>query len=131
MRKCFLLVFCVLSFILVAALPQKTPEAVMRATLRKMDLSPAGEMVSEWVELPPAGDKTWAPYIEMQAENGYDMRPHCGKTVQKLSCPVIVKGKEGAAEVHLFLADGQVIGGDVMTAALDGYMEAIPPGADD
>lgn len=131
MRKCFLLAFCVLSFMLAIARSPKTPEAVMRATLRKMDLSPAGEVVSEWVELPPADDKTWAPYIKMQAENGYDMRPHCGKTVQKLSCPVIVKGQDGTAEVHLFLKDEQVIGGDVMTVALDGYMAAIPPGAGD
>ncbi len=128
MRKWLLLTFCVFSFILVAAIPENPPEAAMRTVLRKMELSPAGDIVYEQVKLPPADDKSWGPYLEMQAENGYNMRPYCGKTVQKLSCPVTVRKNGEMAEVHLFFAGEKLIGGDVMTTALDGYMQAILPG---
>lgn len=64
-------------------------------------------------------------YIKMQRDCGYDLQPYLGK--QLLRCTFRIKNYPGdyAVYANVLLYNGKVVGGDIMTRALDGFMKGL------
>ncbi len=78
------------------------------------------------VALPASFGPSYDSYLALQKENGFDLAPYAGQTVTRYcyrvtnypdsDCPVLL---------DLLVYQGQIIGGDVRTAALDGFMRSL------
>ena len=77
------------------------------------------------VTLPESTDAVWKPYLALQAETGYDMVAYSGKTVTRLTCKIANHPKGEHVYANLFWADGKIIGGDIMSPALDGFLHGL------
>jgi hypothetical protein len=74
------------------------------------------------VALPVQFDAVHEEYNKLQKLAGFDLTDYLGKTVTRYT--FAVKNFDGAAGVraNVLVYRGNIIGGDVMTAALDGFM---------
>ena len=80
--------------------------------------------VSE-VILPETFDDTYAQYHELQKAQGFDLSVYAGKRVKRWIYRVTnYPGYENAdcIQATLLIYDGQVIGGDVCSTEIDGFM---------
>ena len=126
MRKGILLFLLPLLFLLGGIASRETPEAVCDGVLSSMGFSRGGAFSKEEVVLPKRGDITWDAYLDMQTENGYTLCDYAGRAVLRLSCSVGNHPK-GAAYATFYWQGGQLLGGDVLSPALDGFLMPIPP----
>ena len=85
---------------------------------------PAG--VKETV-IPDSFDEVYERYNELQKEQGFDLTPYCGTRVKQWSYRVLnYPGNESNSEqirANLLVCNGVVIGGDISSTALDGFMQ--------
>lgn len=78
------------------------------------------------VIIPEEFDNVYNNYNEIQKKQGLDLTEYCGKRVKRWS--YIVKNYPGYKEndecirINLLVFDGSVIGGDVCSVELDGFM---------
>lgn len=74
------------------------------------------------ITLPPEFDDVYGQYNEIQKEAGFNLTEYMGKTVMRYT--FAVKNFEGAEGVraNVLVYNGEIIGGDIMTVALDGFM---------
>lgn len=65
-------------------------------------------------------------YLALQREAGFDLSPHAGKTIRRYTFAVTnyPTGETGVLADVLIL-DGQVIGGDIRTSDMDGFMHSL------
>lgn len=75
------------------------------------------------VTIPAEFDPVYETYNELQLVQGFDLRPYCGRTVQRWSY-LVTNYPDGIEGVHanLLVCEGKVIGGDICTLALNGFM---------
>ncbi|MBR0208069.1 MAG: DUF4830 domain-containing protein [Oscillospiraceae bacterium] len=86
---------------------------------------PASEEIRE-VALPAEFDGILADYNAMQLSRGWDLRAAAGKTCLCCSYDLVgFPGWDGRVLATLYLYRGRVIGGDVHTAAADGFMRPL------
>lgn len=82
--------------------------------------------VSE-VIIPAEFDEEYVQYNEMQTEQGFDLEPYKGMRAKRWTYEVLnfpkYEGKEGVIELNLLVYDGRVIGGDVCSLELGGFMQ--------
>lgn len=73
--------------------------------------------------IPETFSDVYTNYNELQKAQGYDLAKYCGERVTHYT--YIVNSYVGEDEVyaHLLVLDGRVIGGDISSARLDGFME--------
>ncbi len=113
-------------FLLLAGImPDTSAAAECRALLESCGWQTAGAFTEEAVTLPTKEDATWATYLAMQQENGFDMEPFAGRQVLRLSCRIGNHPAGDAVYANLYWCDGRVIGGDIMSPALDGFMHGL------
>ncbi len=64
----------------------------------------------------------WLGYNKIQKQAGYDLSLYCGKSAKlyKYEIPDFKEGNE--AFVNLIVLDGRVIGGDISSTQLNGFM---------
>lgn len=83
-----------------------------------------GNCSMEEIVIPQQFNDVYKQYNELQKEQGFDLSKHCGKTVKQYAYHVL-NHKSGGENVflHLLVLDDQVIGGDVSSTELDGFMQ--------
>ena len=81
---------------------------------------------STTVTIPREFDKVFAAYNELQRKQGLDLSGYGGKTVERYTYTVTnYDGFEGTVLVNLLIYRGRVIGGDVCSADLNGFVHGL------
>ena len=78
------------------------------------------------VKIPSCEDGAMTDYNALMQKGGYDLSPYEGKTVEQYLYQL--KNYPNCTQtvwVTLYVYDGCVIGGDIHTAALDGFMHEL------
>ena len=88
----------------------------------------SGDPVSEQVLLPESFGPEYDGYLAIQAEGGFDLAAYTGQTVTRYSYTVTnyPTGESGIL-ADLLVLDGEVIGGELRSTQLDGFMTALTP----
>ena len=80
------------------------------------------------VILPESFDAVMERYNALQLSQGFDLRPYAGKPCLCCSYDLVgYPGWEGRVIATLYIRHGHLIGGDIHTAAVDGFMEPLLP----
>lgn len=77
---------------------------------------------SETVIIPRSFSEVFESYNQLQLRQGFDLSRYCGMEVEKYTYRVTNSTEEGEVLALLFVYKGQVIGGDIHSTALDGFM---------
>lgn len=80
----------------------------------------------EYVVLPQEFGSGYQDYLAIQRECGFDLEPLAGETVTRY-CYTILNyptGEEGVC-LDLLVCRGRIVGGDVRSAQLDGFMHSL------
>lgn len=78
---------------------------------------------SEQVTIPADFDKVFAGYNEIQKRQGLDLSKYRGKTMMRYTYDVKnYKGYEGKVQVNMLVYKGKVVGGDVCSADVNGFI---------
>jgi len=82
---------------------------------------------TENVSIPSDFNAVWIEYNKIQKEAGFDLEKFRGKQAVRYTYEVLnhknVSGRQVRA--NILVCDGQIIGGDIMTTAIDGFMHAL------
>ncbi|MBE6543099.1 MAG: DUF4830 domain-containing protein [Ruminococcaceae bacterium] len=82
-----------------------------------------GEPVSEEVTIPDEFDKVFVNYNEIQKKQGLDLSKYKRKTVTRYTFEVTnFEGYEGTVYANVIVYRSRVIGGDICSAAPDGFV---------
>lgn len=75
------------------------------------------------VTIPSSFNQTYSRYNEIQLEQGLNLLDYAGKECKKVSYTVTnYPDKEQRVNANLLIYNGCVIGGDISSVALDGFM---------
>lgn len=78
---------------------------------------------SEQVTIPSDFDKVFAGYNEIQRRQGLDLSKYKGKTMMRYTYDVTnYKGYEGRVQVNMLIYRGKVVGGDICSADVNGFI---------
>lgn len=78
--------------------------------------------VSE-VSIPAQFNQVYETYNAIQKKQGFDLSHYQGKRVKRWCYQITnYPGYDGEVHVNLLVYDGKVVGGDVSSVALDGFM---------
>lgn len=102
-----------------------SPEKTCRAFLKAAGWQTAGDYTAESVILPQKGDTVWEQYLALQRENGFSMDAFCGKEVRRYAFTIENHPKGKNVQANLYWDDNRIIGGDIMSPALDGFMHGL------
>jgi hypothetical protein len=71
-------------------------------------------------------EATYGPYLALQQEAGFDLAAYAGKTVTRYTYEVLnyPTGETGIV-AGLLVYKGQIVGGEIMSAALDGFIHSL------
>lgn len=103
-------------------------EPDLAAYLSALGWETSGDPVSEQVLLPEIFGPEYDGYLAIQEEGGFDLTAYAGKTVTRYSYTVTnyPTGESGVL-ADLLVLDGEVIGGELRSTQLDGFMTALIP----
>ena len=75
------------------------------------------------VLIPAQFDEVYLEYNALQKKQGMDLEPYCGKTAKRMVY-LVTNYPEGRPNVyaHLLICDGKIIGGDIASSELAGFM---------
>lgn len=122
---------------LVGGQPQSAPvsaaltagtESELVSYLSSLGWETSGAPVAEQVLLPQSFGPEYDEYLAIQAEGGFDLAAYAGETVTRYSYTVTnyPTGETGVL-ADLLVLDGAIIGGELRSAQLDGFMTALTP----
>lgn len=76
--------------------------------------------------LPESFDETYTQYLELQADQGFDLTAYCGKRVKRYAYEITnyPTGEQGV-QAGLLIYKNTVIGGDVLSPSLDGFLHGL------
>lgn len=77
------------------------------------------------VIIPEKFDEVYENYNKLQKQQGFDLEEYKGKTVEIFSYPVYNYDGEKNVMMNLMVCDGMLIGGDVCSTKLDGFMHGL------
>ena len=80
------------------------------------------------VTIPEQWNEVYISYNKLQKKQGFDLTPYKGKIVEIYTYKIKnYPGHEGEDGIrcNLMVYDGQLIGGDVCSTALDGFMQGL------
>ena len=81
------------------------------------------ETESEQVTIPAEFDKIFAGYNEIQKRQGLDLGKYKGKTMMRYTYDVTnYPGYEGKVQANILVYRGKVIGGDICSADINGFI---------
>lgn len=80
--------------------------------------------VSE-VLIPDEFDEVFQKYNEVQQSAGMDLEPYHGKRVKCWTYQVLNYPTDDEVSAHLYVYKDEVIGGDISSSALDGFMHGL------
>lgn len=85
--------------------------------------SPA--LKEDTVLIPKSFSKVFETYNQLQKEQGFDLSRYAGREVKLYTYKVLDSGLGENVLASLYVCDGAVIGGDVHSTELDGFMGAL------
>ncbi|MBE7039507.1 MAG: DUF4830 domain-containing protein [Ruminococcaceae bacterium] len=143
-NRILLLVFLTLLFILWArvivfeirqgAKTQNLDTVLKRTACAKgfgWEVDPGSEK-SEKIRIPEKFGDVYKNYNTLQKKCGFDLSPYRGKTVIKYTY-IVLNPPENSKDMfylNILIYDNEMIGGDVQTVALDGFMLPVVRGND-
>lgn len=74
------------------------------------------------VLIPKQFSPVFEEYNELQKRQGFDLSNYCGMEVTMFTYRVLDSGREGEVLAVLYVLNGSIIGGDVHSTALDGFL---------
>lgn len=78
--------------------------------------------------IPPEFDDLYIAYNELQKAQGFDLEPLRGEKVTLWTYAVLnYPGQEKGVVANILIKGGKVVGGDVSSTALDGFMVGFDP----
>ena len=81
------------------------------------------ETESEQVVIPSEFDKVFAGYNEIQKGQGLDLAKYKGKTMMRYTYDVTnYEGYEGKVQANILVYRGKVVGGDICSADVKGFI---------
>ncbi|MBQ1351442.1 MAG: DUF4830 domain-containing protein, partial [Oscillospiraceae bacterium] len=83
-------------------------------------------LAAETILVPENVETSCASYCALQAAQGFHLGPYAGKEIERYTYEVLnYPTGETGVQANLLIFEGTVIGGDVCTAALDGWMHGL------
>ena len=80
----------------------------------------------EELVIPEEFDETYSQYLELQASQGFDLTDYCGKRVKRYTYQVTnYPTGETNVQAGLLIYKNTVIGGDVLSAQLGGFIHGL------
>ncbi len=127
MRKYAMLFLLAFLFLFLAfAAPNPNNETKCLQFLSELGWETHGDCTSKVVRLPQETDKVWAQYLAMQTE--FPLSDFSEKEVTQHTVEIKNYPKSDAAVyAHVYMQDGQILGGDIMSNALSGFMHPLLP----
>ncbi len=77
------------------------------------------------VIIPQEFDEVYTDYNDLQKAQGFDLEDFKGKTVEIYSYPVYNYPDEQEVMMNLMVCDGRLIGGDICSVKLGGFMQGL------
>lgn len=77
------------------------------------------------VIIPQKFDEVYTEYNDLQKAQGFDLEDFKGKTVEIYSYPVYNYPNEQDVMMNLMVCDGRLIGGDICSVKLGGFMQGL------
>ncbi|MGM9536858.1 MAG: DUF4830 domain-containing protein [Candidatus Onthomonas sp.] len=105
-------------------------EADQTAYLAELGWEVSGPPETDQVLLPEKFGSEFDAYLSLQQDGGFDLVQYAGETVTRYSYPIsnYPTGEEGV-RADLLVLDGEIIGGELRSVQLDGFMAALLPRA--
>ncbi|MGN0968188.1 MAG: DUF4830 domain-containing protein [Oscillospiraceae bacterium] len=76
--------------------------------------------------IPEEFDETYAEYLALQESQGFDLTEYCGKRVKRCTYEIInYPTGEAGVQVSLLIYKNQVVGGEVLSAQLNGFLHGL------
>jgi len=76
--------------------------------------------------IPEELDGSYAEYLALQAEQGFDLTPYAGKRVKRYTYEVTnYPTGETGVQVNLLIHRSRVIGGEVLSPRMDGFVHGL------
>lgn len=80
--------------------------------------------------VPEEFDESYAEYLALQEEQGFDLKKYAGKRLKRYTYEITnYPSGETGVQVNLLIYKNTVVGGEVLSAKLDGFLHALPPPA--
>ena len=88
-------------------------------------VSPQATLVEE-LELPKEFGPEYSQYLELQTGQGFDLSKYAGKRVRRYTYEILnyPTGETGAI-AHLLICKNTVVGGEVLSPRLDGFLHGL------
>ncbi|NLB82396.1 MAG: DUF4830 domain-containing protein [Clostridiaceae bacterium] len=84
----------------------------------------------EEVDLPVAFDDVYTNYNKLQNEAGFDLLDYAGKKATRYTFLITNFLDKKGIRANVLMYNGKIIGGDIMTVAIDGFMLPLKNRAD-
>ncbi len=76
--------------------------------------------------IPEEFDETYAEYLALQESQGFDLTRYCGQRVKRYTYEIInYPTGESGVQASLLICKNKVIGGQVLSARLDGFLHGL------
>ena len=80
----------------------------------------------EELVVPETFDETYTQYLELQSSQGFDLTEYCGKRVKRYTYEVVnYPTGETGVQAGLLIYKNTVVGGDVLSAQLGGFIHGL------
>ncbi len=76
------------------------------------------------VTIPTEFGEVYERYNELQKEQGFDLSRHKGHSAVSYTFTVLNYGEDNV-EAHVLVCGGEIIGGDIASTRLDGFMKPL------
>lgn len=77
------------------------------------------------IVLPTSFSKVYLNYNELQKQNGFNLEKYKGFEITQHTIKVFDETKRDDLYAHILLHNGRLIGGDIATTAIDGFMKGL------
>ena len=109
---------CFVTIMIISAYPINDSSMTLRY-IKKIGESVGEQPISiEKIRIPDGFSDVYENYNALQKEAGFDLYPYRGKTVTKYT----FENKNDHTYIHILVHNKTIIGGDIMTVELDGFM---------
>lgn len=76
--------------------------------------------------IPEEFDDTYTEYLALQQSQGFDLSKYCGKRVKRFTYEITnYPTGESGVQASLLIYKNQVVGGEVLSARLDGFIHSL------
>lgn len=101
-------------------------ELLCQHTLTSFGWETSGLISQEQVTLPDTFDASYQDFLALQEEAGFHLAPYAGKTVTRYTYGIQnYPTGEDTVYADLLVCNQVIIGGDIRTASLDGFITSL------